>query len=90
MLEDLREEIFMIIRKTRLDVYNLTTNQWSSSPITAPYRSFAMTVLDDKLVTAEGLTKNDEVVRKVLDNGRNIVKCQLLDIVQLLLGIILC
>ena len=50
----------------RLDVYNLTTNQWSSSPITTPYRSFAMTVLDNKLVTAGGLTKNDEVVRKVL------------------------
>ena len=50
----------------RLDVYNLTTNQWSSSPITTPYPWFAMTVLDDKLVTAGGLTKNNEVVRKVL------------------------
>ena len=50
----------------RLDVYNLTTNQWSSSPITTPYRAFAMTVLDDKLVTAGGVTKNGEVVKKVL------------------------
>ena len=50
----------------RLDVYNLTTNQWSSPSITTPYRSFAMTVLDDKLVTIGGLTKNDEVVSKVL------------------------
>ena len=50
----------------RLDVYNLTTNQWSSSPITTPYDSFAMTVLDDQLVTAGGVTKNNEVVRKVL------------------------
>ena len=50
----------------RLHVYNLTTNQWSSSPITTPYDSFAMTVLDDKLVTAGGTTKNDEVVKKVL------------------------
>ena len=50
----------------RLDVYNLTTNQWSSSPITTPYRWFAMTVLDDKLVTAGGTTKNNEVVKKVL------------------------
>ena len=50
----------------RLDVYNLTTNQWSSSPITTPYCSFAMTVLDDKLVTAGGRTKDDEVVKKVL------------------------
>ena len=50
----------------RLDVYNLTKNQWSTSPITTPYCLFAMTVLDDKLVTAGGTTKNDEVVKKVL------------------------
>ena len=50
----------------RLDVYNLTTNQWSSPPITTPYESFAMTVLDDKLVTVGGATKNNEVVKKVL------------------------
>ena len=49
----------------RLYVYNLTTNQWSSS-ITTPYCDFAMTVLDDKLVIAGGVTKNDEVVKKVL------------------------
>ena len=50
----------------RLDVCNLTTNQWSLSPITTPYRWFAMTVLDDKLVIAGGKTKSDEVVKKVL------------------------
>ena len=51
----------------RLDVYNLTTNQWSSSPITTPYCWFAMTVLDDKLVTAGGREKkSDEVMKKVL------------------------
>ena len=50
----------------RLDVYNLTTNQWSSSPITTPYRWFAMTVLDNKLVIAGGKAKNNEVVKKVL------------------------
>ena len=50
----------------RLDVYNLTTNQWSSSPIITPYCDFAMTVLDDKLVIAGGATKNDEAVKKVL------------------------
>ena len=50
----------------RLDVYNLTTNQWSPSPITTPYCWFAMTTLDDNLVTAGGATKNDEVVKKVL------------------------
>ena len=49
----------------RLDVYNLTTNQWSLSPITT-HRSFAMTVLDDKLVIVGGRTKAHEVVKKVL------------------------
>ena len=49
----------------RLDVYNLNTNQWSTSIIT-PYCLFAMTVLDDKLVTAGGITKNYENVKKVL------------------------
>ena len=50
----------------RLDVYNLTTNHWDPSPITTPYCDFAMTVLNDKLVTAGGATKNDETVKKVL------------------------
>ena len=50
----------------RLDVYNFTTNQWSSSPITTPYSWFAMTVLDNKLITAGSSTKNNEVVKKVL------------------------
>ena len=50
----------------RLDVYNLITNQWNPSPITAPFRHFAMTVLDDKLVIAGGATKNDEIIKKVL------------------------
>ena len=50
----------------RLDVYNLTTNQWSPFPITTPHCLFAMTVLHDKLVTAGGATRNDEVVKEVL------------------------
>ena len=50
----------------RLDVYNLTTNQWSPSPITTPYSWFAMTVLEGKLITAGGVTKNNEVVKDIL------------------------
>ena len=50
----------------RLDVYNLTTNQWSTSPITTPYTSFAMTLLDDKLITAGGRTRNDVPSKKIL------------------------
>jgi len=50
----------------RLDIYNLTTNQWSCSPITTPYCWFAMTTLDNKLVTAGGESKNGEIVKKIL------------------------
>ena len=50
----------------RLNVYNLTTNQWSPSPITTPYCDFAMTVLNDKLVIAGGETKNGKVIKMVL------------------------
>ena len=45
-------------------LYNLNANQWSPS-ITTPHSLFAMTVLNDELVTAGGSTKNDEVVKKV-------------------------
>ena len=57
----------------RLDVYNLSTNQWSPSPITTPYVAYAMTVLDDKLVTVGGaVNKINEATNKilVLDAGR--------------------
>ena len=49
----------------RLDAYNLSTNQWSTSPITTPYAAYAMTVFDNKLITAGGAV-NDEVTNKVL------------------------
>ena len=49
----------------RIDSYNLTTNQWSSSPIITPYCWFGMTVLDDKLITVGGAT-NMEPVRSIL------------------------
>ena len=50
----------------RLDVYNLATNQWSPSPIITSYTRFAMTILDDKVITAGGETKDHQVVKKVL------------------------
>ena len=53
----------------RLDVYNLYTNRWDPNPITTPYRAFAMTVLDDKLITAGGLVNVDETTNKVLVLG---------------------
>ncbi|XP_065904287.1 kelch-like protein 15 isoform X2 [Dysidea avara] len=50
----------------RIDVYNLSTNQWSLSPITTPYRWFAMAVLNGKLIAAGGVTPDDDVTNKVL------------------------
>ena len=48
----------------RLDIYNLTTNRWDPTPITTPYCSFAMTVLDDKLIIVGG-DKGDVPTNKV-------------------------
>lgn len=50
----------------RLDVYNLYTDRWDPSPIATPYRAFAMTSLDDRLIIAGGLVSNDEITNKVL------------------------
>ena len=78
----------------RLDVYNLTTNQWSPSPITTPYCMFAMTIVDDKLVTAGGSIQNDEVVKQVLvlnaGQWKGYSEMPTARQVQLLLVIILC
>ena len=50
----------------RLDIYNPTTNQWSS-PITTPYSWFAMTILDSKLLIAGGINnRNHMITKKIL------------------------
>ena len=49
----------------RLDVYNLTTNQWTS-PIITPCSWFAMTVLDNNLLIVGGSTRNRKISKKVL------------------------
>ena len=52
----------------KLGIYNLTnltTNQWSSSPIMTPQCMFAMTVLDDKLIIAGGWTNSGKITNKV-------------------------
>lgn len=40
----------------KLDVYNLTTNQWST-PITTPHSWFALAILDNKVVIAGGMRR---------------------------------
>ena len=49
-----------------VNVYNLSTNQWSASSIIAPYSSFAMTVVDNKLLIAGGWTKDYNATNVVL------------------------
>ena len=65
-----------------------------SFSITAQYHNFAMTILDNKLIIVGGVSKNDEVAKKILflnaGQWKITVKCQLLDFVPLPLGIILC
>ena len=54
----------------KLHIYNICANQWSTSPIITPHCSFAMTILDDKLIIAGG-DKDDVPTNKVhiLDRG---------------------
>ena len=49
----------------KLNVYNLTTNQWSY-PITTPHCWFALSALNNELIIAGGVTSNEEIVKKVL------------------------
>jgi len=51
----------------KLDVFDLSTEQWSLNPIATPYHAYAMTVLENKLITVGGLTKrDDEFTKKIL------------------------
>ena len=65
------EESYYVQRKDdyqnchKLNVYNLTTNQWSY-PITTPYSWFALTVLENKLIIVGGIAKKFGIVKKVL------------------------
>ena len=75
----------------RLDVYNLTTKQWSPFSINAACSAYAMTGLDDKLLVEQGMPRpSRQFSVSAVGSGRIIVKCRLLDHVQQLLGIVLC
>ncbi|XP_065917496.1 probable serine/threonine-protein kinase DDB_G0271402 [Dysidea avara] len=50
----------------RIDVYNPINNSWSPSPINTPYSSFAMTTLNNQLITAGGCDRSDKVTNKIL------------------------
>ena len=51
----------------KLDIFDISTEQWSLNPIATPYHAYAITVLENKLITVGGLTKrNDEFTKKIL------------------------
>ena len=49
----------------RIDVYNPTNNSWSPSPINTPYHYFAMSTLNNQLITAGGKDKSYKVTNKI-------------------------
>ncbi|XP_065916810.1 serine/threonine-protein kinase WNK-like isoform X2 [Dysidea avara] len=50
----------------RIDVYNLGNNSWSPSPISTPFCDFAMTTLNNQLITAGGKDSSGKVTNKTL------------------------
>ena len=49
----------------RIDIYSPTNNSWSPSPIDTSYHWFAMTTLNNQLITAGGLDRSHEVTNKI-------------------------
>jgi len=49
----------------RIDVYTPANNSWSPSPITTTYYWFAMTTLNNQLITAGGRDRSDKVTNKI-------------------------
>ena len=49
----------------RIDVYNPVNNSWSPSPINTTYHYFAMTTLNNQLITAGGKDRSDKVTNKI-------------------------
>ena len=49
----------------RIDVYNPVNNSWSPSPINTTYRYFAMTILNNQLITAGGMDRSAKVTNKI-------------------------
>jgi len=50
----------------RIDVYTLSSNSWSKSPIKTPYYYYALAILNNQLVTAGGLGNDNAATNKIL------------------------
>ena len=55
----------------RIDIYHVETDSWDKSPIITPYRYFAMTTLNNHLITAGGRGSNNQATDIIftLENG---------------------
>jgi len=49
----------------RIDIYSPNNNSWSPSPINTSYFWFAMTTLNNQLITAGGKDRSDKVTNKI-------------------------
>ena len=58
----------------RIDIYNPASNSWSPSPINTPIKVFAMTTLNNQLITAGGFDRNDKVSNKIFLLDRDHLK----------------
>jgi len=48
-----------------INIYTPDTNPWSPSPISSPYKHFAMTTLNNQLITAGGVDSSNKVTNKI-------------------------
>ncbi|XP_065916224.1 serine/threonine-protein kinase WNK-like isoform X2 [Dysidea avara] len=55
----------ILVPSYRIDVYNPVNNSWSPSPINTTYGFFAMTTLNNQLITAGGKDSSDKVTNKI-------------------------
>ena len=57
----------------RIDIYSATNNSWNPSPINTSYKYFAMTTLNNQLITAGGRDRRDKVTNKIFSlDGDNL------------------
>ncbi|XP_065916217.1 serine/threonine-protein kinase WNK-like isoform X2 [Dysidea avara] len=55
----------VLVPSHRIDVYNPVNNSWSPSPINTTYGFFAMTTLNNQLITAGGSDRSNKETNKI-------------------------
>ena len=62
------------ISSDRIDIYTPANNSWSPSPIKLSYGYFAMTTLNNQLITAGGMDRSHKVTSKIFSLDGNHLK----------------